>query len=192
MLADGNNLYSEKCYPKHTLQKFYSTQPLIHWTWKWLLQREFVSRVPSAIMWVIINLLRWTLPFLKSWHSIMVFSSYKNHSKISQTYICNFLRKVLDGKSAVFMKLLRHYDKRFSVSGRNLVNIACGNFVRIIVIWFAPFKVHESFSPRHYRRWGGFVSTQEKKKSPWVLDKLRAQTTHSDQVGDKVVPNFPD
>ena len=29
-------------------------------------------------------------------------------------------------------------------------------------------------------------------QSPWVLDKLRAQTTRNDQVGDKVVPNFPD
>ena len=39
---------------------------------------------------------------------------------------------------------------------------------------------------------GGASCPHKKKKSPWVLDKLRAQTTHSDQVGDKVVPNFPD
>ena len=36
---------------------FYSTQLLVHWARKWLLQREFVYRIPFSIMRVIINLL---------------------------------------------------------------------------------------------------------------------------------------
>ena len=69
-------------------------------------------------------------------------------------------------KSAVFVKLLRHYDELFATNGPSLVNIACGDFASVIIIQFANFKVHESY----------------------IKNILRVKTTRNDQIGDKVVP----